>query len=93
MDLRRKQFHVLIAAIHELENILDGKTVLNTMFKELVCVLYINRSKYNGEKNNIKMHFVVEKDHQDSEHRISDKRDKIMLRSSVPGPKKKWGYA
>lgn len=40
------------------------------------------------EKSNIKMHFVVEKDHLDSEHRISDKLDKIMLWSSVPGPKK-----
>ena len=44
------------------------------------------------KNNNMKMHFVVEKDHQDSEHRISDKWDK-MLRSSVPGPKKKWGDA
>lgn len=48
LDLRRKQFHVLIAAIHELENILDGKTDLNTMFMELVCALYRNRKNYNG---------------------------------------------
>ena len=25
LDMRRKQFHVLIAAIHELQQILDGK--------------------------------------------------------------------